>query len=299
MPTPFRQLLYTPIRIEAKDRYGSTSAGTSFVFQDVASPSEHQLFLVSNKHVVAGAEEGYLYFPTEGSDGRPVKGKPFFVRNDMFWMQWHGHPDPDVDVAVMPLSWQLDMIARGGTKVFLRPIALDEVAGPSTLESLDVTAPVLFVGFPNGMFDEKHYLPIFRRGYVATAPDYDFNGEPVFLIDASVFPGSSGSPVFTVGDTSIGGTPSMKLLGVIAAVYTQPAGGEILWRASPTVQEPVPMVDQVIDLGRVFKARCIRETIASFWEAQRKRAAAAAPGDARGGADVTQPVPIGAYFSLT
>lgn len=271
MPTPFRQLLYTPVRIEAKNREGGTSAGTSFVFRDSASPSGDQLFLVSNKHVVAGAEDGYLYFATEGPDGQPISGKPFFVRIDMFWMQWHGHPDPNVDVAVMPLSHQLDLIASSGTKAYLRPIALDEVADPGTLQNLDVTAPVLFVGFPNGMFDEAHYLPIFRRGYVATAPDIDFDGEPVFLIDASVFPGSSGSPVFTVGDSLLGGTPPMKLLGVVAAVYTQPTEGEILWRALPTVSEPVPKVDQMIDLGLVFKSRCIRESITSYWASQHGR----------------------------
>ena len=49
----------------------------------------------------------------------------------MFHMQWHGHPSKDVDVAVMPVSWQLDLIARGGKKAFLRPITLDEVADPS------------------------------------------------------------------------------------------------------------------------------------------------------------------------
>ncbi len=102
MPTPFRQLLHMPVRIEANDRHGGTGAGTSFVFRDAASPPESRLFLVSNKHVVAGAEEGYLYFATEGPDGQPVKGRPFFVRIDMFWMQWHGHPDSSVDVAVCP-----------------------------------------------------------------------------------------------------------------------------------------------------------------------------------------------------
>jgi len=226
---------------------------------------------VSNKHVVAGAEEGYLYFAREGSDGRPVLGEPFFVRNDMFWLQWHGHPDPKVDVAVMPLSWQLHLISKGGSKAFIRPISLDEVADPSTIENIDVTAPVLFVGFPNGMFDETHYLPIFRRGYVATAPDIDFNGEPVFLIDASVFPGSSGSPVFTVGESAVGGTPALKLLGVVAAVYTQPTEGEILWRSIPSVQEPFPQVEQMIDLGIVFKAKCIREAITSFWASRGER----------------------------
>ena len=272
MSTPVRQLLYTPVRIETKSRDGGTGAGTSFVFRDAASPPEHQLFLVSNKHVIEGAEEGYLYFAEIGPDSKPIVGEPFFVKIDMFWMQWHGHPDPDVDVAVMPLSWQLDLIAQGGNRAFLRPITLGEVADQNVLQNLDVTAPVLFVGFPNGMFDQKHYLPIFRRGYVATAPDLDFNGRPVFLIDASVFPGSSGSPVFTVGDSLIGGTPALKLLGIVAAVYTQPAEGRISWRPVPTNQEAISTVDQMIDLGIVFKARCIQETIMSFHEANRVRA---------------------------
>lgn len=116
------------------------------------------------------------------------------------------------------------------------------------------------------MFDEQHYLPIVRRGHIATSADLDFNGEPVFLIDASVFPGSSGSPVFTVGDSLIGGTPSLKLLGLISAVYTQSTDGHIYWMPAPVTQIPVPVIDQMIDLGVVFKARCICEAIASFWE---------------------------------
>jgi hypothetical protein len=43
-------------------------------------------------------------------------------------------------------------------------------------------------------------LPIsprfFRRGMTATPPQLDYCGRPTFLIDASVFGGSSGSPVF-------------------------------------------------------------------------------------------------------
>ena len=271
MPTPFKQLLYTAVRLETKFRDGSSGAGTSFVFRDAASPAGQDLFLVSNKHVVAGAEEAYLYFTEKNADNQPIVGTPFFLQNSMFWMQWHGHPDVNIDVSVMPLSWQLDLIAKDGKRAFLNPVTLDDVAPPSVFENLDVTAAVMFVGFPNGMFDEKHYLPIFRRGYVATSPDRDFNGAPVFLIDASVFPGSSGSPVFTVGDSLAGGTPALKLLGVVAAVYTQPTDGHISWYAAPTNQVPVPTVDQMIDLGVVFKVKCIRETIASFHESQMRK----------------------------
>lgn len=265
MPTPTKQLLYTSVRIETKFGDGSTGVGTSFVFRDSGSPEGQQLFLVSNKHVVAEAETGLVFFTKESANGEPLLGEPFFLKNDGFASQWHGHPDESVDVAVMPLSWQLDMIGKGGEIAHLRPVLAHEIAEPSIFENLDVSAPVLFVGFPDGMFDEKHYLPIVRRGYVATSPELDFNGQPVFLIDASVFPGSSGSPVFTVGDNLIGGTPALKLLGIISAVYTQATDGSISWQPAPTNQVPVPSIEQMIDLGVVFKARCIRETISSFW----------------------------------
>lgn len=271
MPTPTKQLLYTSVRIETTMRDGGKGAGTSFVFEDQASPPGQQLFLVSNKHVIEGVETAHIFFTPKDAMGEPRLGEPFIIKNDMFSMQWHGHPDENVDVAVMPLSWQLDMFAKSGQTAYLRPVSLDGVASPSVFENLDVTAPILFIGFPNGMFDEVHFLPIARRGSVATSPDLDFNGKPVFLIDASVFPGSSGSPVFTVGDGLAGGTPALKLLGIIAAVYTQATDGRISWKPAPVTQVPIPTIDQMIDLGVVYKVRCIRETITSFWRQHEKR----------------------------
>ena len=266
MPTPVKEFLYSVVRIETTNKYGAVSSGTSFVFKDSNSPSEHQLFLVSNKHVVSDAESGIVFLTNKDSNGSPILGDPFFLKNDEFAMQWHGHPNEDVDVSIMPLSWQLDMVAEGGSNAFLRPIILNDVASDDLFENLDVSAPILFIGFPNGMFDEKHYLPIVRRGYVATTPNLDFNGEPLFLIDASVFPGSSGSPVFTVGEQIIGGTPALKLLGIISAVYTQSIDGKISWVPAPSNQVPIPTIEQMIDLGVVFKARCIKETIHDFWQ---------------------------------
>jgi hypothetical protein len=270
MPTPVKSLLYTTVCLETESSDGSVGAGTAFLFRDQASPPEHQIFLVSNKHVVEGASKGRMFFTLRGSDGLPVLGDPFFLETDGFEGQWQGHPDAEVDVAVMPLSWQLDSIAKSGATAFLHPMTLDDVADPSVFDGLDVASPVLFVGYPNGMFDEKHYLPLVRRGYTASSPNLDYDGKPVFLIDASVFPGSSGSPVFTVGDNLIGGTPALKLLGLIAAVYTQDVDGSLEWRPVPTQTMPVPVIGQMIDIGVVFKVRCIREAITEFWRKQRE-----------------------------
>lgn len=265
MPTPVKEFLYSVVQIETTGKNGAISSGTSFVFKDLSSPIEHQLFLVSNKHVVSDAESGVVFLTKKDSNGMPILGDTIFLKNDGFAMQWYGHPEDNVDVSIMPLSWQLDLVAKDGSNVFLRPIILNDVAFDDVFDNLDVSAPILFIGFPNGMFDEKHYLPIVRRGYVATSPNLDFNGEPFFLIDASVFPGSSGSPVFTVGENIIGGTPALKLLGIVSAVYTQSTDGSISWIPAPSNMVPIPSIKQMIDLGIVFKVKCIEETIRDFW----------------------------------
>ncbi|MFR3321383.1 MAG: hypothetical protein ACLTSZ_09905 [Lachnospiraceae bacterium] len=55
---------------------------------------------------------------------------------------------------------------------------------------------ITFIGYPSGLYDSVNKLPIIRQGITATPIWNQFNGENVFLIDAGVFPGSSGSPVF-------------------------------------------------------------------------------------------------------
>jgi hypothetical protein len=271
--TQGRQLLFSTVRIETKSIQGEpVGAGTSFVFSDPDSDLGHELFLVSNKHVIESGWIGYLFFTGRGADGQPILGSPFFLKFDGFSSQWHGHPNPDVDVAVMPLSWQLDLIAKDNQEAFLTPIVSADVSTEEDLEAIDIASPVLFVGYPNGMFDQKHYTPIVRQGFVATPPELDYDGEPVFLIDASVFPGSSGSPVFAYKQSWDGNVVNAKLLGVISAVYTQRTDGEIEWVPAPTNIVPVPSVDQMIDLGVVFKARLIRETIADFWRTSRGHA---------------------------
>jgi hypothetical protein len=169
----------------------------------------------------------------------------------------------------MPLSWLLDITGKDQQEAFVVPITPDDL-DTSEHDDIDVVRPILFVGYPNGMFDHKHFTPIVRQGAIATPPELDFNDEPVFLIDASVFPGSSGSPVFSYARSFKGQIVSVKLLGVISSVYTQRTDGRIEWIPAPTQSEPVPSISQMIDLGVVLKAHLVRETIADFWRSQRR-----------------------------
>ncbi len=60
-----------------------------------------------------------------------------------------------------------------------------------------VGADVLVVGYPDGFYDEHNRFPIVKSGIVASRWGGWFDGEPYFLIDAKLFPGSSGSLVIS------------------------------------------------------------------------------------------------------
>ncbi len=56
--TFLKQLLFSTVRIEADtDDAGKKSVGTGFLVAKKISDSEQQIFLITNKHVIARADE--------------------------------------------------------------------------------------------------------------------------------------------------------------------------------------------------------------------------------------------------
>lgn len=266
--TTAQQLLFNTVPIEIHDENGDMmGSGTSFAMSHTFPDYGEELFLVTNKHVVEGGFTGYLYF-TEVENGIPNIGKPFFVKNDPFFeIGWHGHPLEDVDVTVMPISWMLEMMGQDGSVAFLKNVSTSIIPDAAYLNALDALEDILFIGYPNGMFDKTNYTPILRVGTTATPVQLDWEGRPIFLIDASVFPGSSGSPVFYLEQSPTGRrNAEPKLLGIVSAVFFRSSAGDIELVPAPTTVVPIAHFQEMIDLGVVFKSHLILETIQSFWE---------------------------------
>jgi hypothetical protein len=141
------------------------------------------------------------------------------------------------------------------------------------IDSLDAIEPVTFIGYPNALYDTFNMTPIARRGWTATPIALDYGGAPKFLIDASVFPGSSGSPVFIFDSGGFGAKEGafvvgsrLFLVGIVAAVHYYKTTGEILTATA----QPQVHVDEMIDLGIVYKTRTIVETIDALLATHRK-----------------------------
>jgi hypothetical protein len=87
------------------------------------------------------------------------------------------------------------------------------------LDLVEMGAPVLIVGFPLGVHDTLHRLPLARQSVIASAFGIRFQGKGCFLTDARLHRGTSGAPVVArkaAGRDGRGDFPWM-LLGVHSA----------------------------------------------------------------------------------
>lgn len=267
------QLFFTTVRIDTVAKNGDKGSGTGFLFLynlgDFAAP-----FIVTNKHVVDGMESGALTF--QQRDGETLCLGHGFRMAIMDWQNaWFMHPSSDVDIAVCPLApIEKNIKDVYGIDLFYRCINMDLIPDDDKVKELDAIESVTFLGYPNGIWDSKNLLPVARRGTTASPIEVDFEGKPCFLIDASVFGGSSGSPVFIFNQGTwsgrngvVMGQSRLMFIGVIAGVYYRTNLNEIISVAIPTQVQPMVPQQEMIDLGIVFKARTVVETIEAYLKA--------------------------------
>ena len=261
--TAAEQLFFSTVRLEH-----AGGVGTSFIVQHAWAEDKQGLFLVTNKHVIAGATKARFFFTlAEGTNAKI--GDIVEIALDEFEQGWTGHPDDAVDVAAAPLVPLLNQLDKEGRQPFIKAIPTTIVPTvEQASKELDAIEEVFFIGYPIGIYDTVNLLPVARRGTTATPFSLDYCGKPAFLIDASVFPGSSGSPVliFNKGSYSPreGGVvvaSRVLLLGIVASVLVHEQDGKLDFIDVPTTLTPRVRTPELADLGIVFKSRTIVETI--------------------------------------
>lgn len=260
------QLMYSTIRIECDLGGGAISTGTGFLFRFLEENDKFIPAIVTNKHVVKGAVNGSFIFTLADDNGNPLNNKHEKFRFNNFENLWIMHPDPSVDLCIMPIAPILTNAMNKGVNLFF--ISLDKSLIPSTEEINNLTAmeDIIMIGYPNGIWDSVNNLPILRRGVTATHPKIDYEGKQEFMIDAACYPGSSGSPVlllnigsFPMRDGGIAMGNRIKLLGALYAGPQHTARGDIKIMNIPVRQEPVSISRIPNNLGIVIKASKIMD----------------------------------------
>jgi hypothetical protein len=212
--------------------------------------------LITAKHVVIDRETGkikdgnmHVFFNLKsgGIGKRTILGI-----KDGFNVDWVFHKNDEIDIAVIPfgLNHEKDDVKVIPEDLFLLPDRLFELYD------------VFFLSYQPGIELRDKVSPIFRSGTISI-----INEDKTFFVDASAFPGNSGSPVFlkpspirfdeegiSIGGDQLGG----KFIGIIGEYipYTEVA-------ISIQTGRPRVVFEENTGLSKVWTVGFVKEIIES------------------------------------
>lgn len=258
------QLALSTVRVKCSNDDGTQSLGTSF-YHEISLDGRNIPLLVTNRHVT----EGFQNIEIMMTGARSARTATPAQRERMTFGNLPSivvnHPSPEVDLCTIFLG---PIVAGYPTGHFeLTSFSVDTFVNAKIETEMGFAESVLVVGYPQGFWDENLNLPLFRRGITSTPAMVDYNGEPKFLIDCSIFPGSSGSPVFLynyptfVQDRTLQVGEQVAFLGVVSAVMIYNAAGEVVENPVPTAINHPVNARVPNNLGVVVKASKVTELL--------------------------------------
>ncbi|QFU83396.1 S1 family peptidase [Natronorubrum aibiense] len=186
------------------------------------------------------------YDPLNPTNVSREKVDLFDSNGDPLWIE---HPNSDVDVIAIPLRVDLSVThSKPYSKSNFVPSDVEILGGDSAMA----------IGYPKGLYDSDTYFPVIRDGLIATPPHVDYKNLPVFLMDAKMHGGTSGSPVLTQpsplqrtqsGISMMSGTPAY-LLGIHS-------GPEY----APLPRDGTEEYDPNLDLNMVWHVEVLEELL--------------------------------------
>lgn len=257
------QIPHTTLRIVARDKEGNVSYGTGFLFEFKYEGKGKVRALITNKHVVEDTSELDVHITLAGDNKAPIVGKHEKIVLEGLPNGVVRHPSSNIDLCAMPIDTVIETFLKKNKNIYLKAFDKSHLPRDEDMSLMLPFEKILMIGYPNGLWDEVNNLPLFRSGTLASIPEYDFNGQEIFVIDAACFPGSSGSPVLSAelgstvsrdGNVKIGQL-RMQLLGILYAGPVIDVEGDIITRPIPTHKQPITTSKHMINLGYVIKSK--------------------------------------------
>lgn len=226
--------------------------------------------LVTNRHVIYPKVDGKVYLIEKMTFGireivnDEIKWIPITLSRNEIIARTKLHNNPCVDVVVIDVSDIIHKIINDyKDRNLMIPTALTGSNLPENQPlTIDVTTDIIVASYPKGFYDEVNKFPIVKSGIIASAWNYNFNGNPLFEIDAQLFPGSSGGLVISKPQNiaMIDGQlkQSMSKQFVFLGVYS----GEYTWEENVQHKDgSVEKIKRSYGLGNVWYSYLIPEII--------------------------------------
>ncbi len=199
--------------------------GTGFVFayfkeQTSENKKKYSFYIVTNKHVIRNQKQ--IIFRFSADNNGPAKDFPVQLIRNMQQV-WTGHPDPNIDVAV--INFNITNVKNHGTKIgFFRSDSQVMHSQKMKENGIYEGGSVFAMGYPMGLVNVDRQYVIVRNGSIARIRDMYDKLSRDFIVDAFVFPGNSGGPVLSkpegigIKGTTINTTSA--LIGMVKSYIT-------------------------------------------------------------------------------
>ncbi len=252
------QLMFNTVRISTSTGRGTGSFFNFKVLNRIVP------VIVTNKHVVNNKTKETVAFKVHLKDPQGGATENLEVT---YTADWIFHPEVDLCFCYAASLFE-EVKKRFNKEVFSIVNTEENIYSPEKLLDLNALEELVMVGYPIGLSDESHNYPIFRRGYTAAHPGVDFNQDGIGLIDMACLPGSSGSPVCILNETSyhdaknhsVNFNPRFILLGFQFAIPVYNASGQLVIQPAPTANSVITTTTQIpTNLGYYVKAHKLLE----------------------------------------
>ncbi|MFT4102145.1 MAG: trypsin-like peptidase domain-containing protein [Burkholderiaceae bacterium] len=183
-------LLLTTTRIDTFAGSRALTSASGFFFR-----RDHRLFVVSNRHVFADAPSSHhpdrieitLHTDPHDPTRYVIVSLPLHRDGVDLWRETDDGGNA-ADVAVIEIP-----AARLPAEALLR--AFDETHLEPRGEDIMIGDALTIPGFPIGLHDAIHHLPVARSASIASAYGVRFRQQDCFLTDGRTHRGSNGAPV--------------------------------------------------------------------------------------------------------
>jgi len=209
----FDEMLYGMTTIINTNLSTRSASGSGFFYNALAArdPSKtgaqwrniEGTWLVTNRHVALYKINDTEYLPDNfifnlrQVINDTVEWLPIILTKDELQKRLKVHSNKDIDVAVIDVADLIIEKAKAGIPLMnFAGLTSDHLPGNSPL-TINTGDDILVAGYPRSYYDRANKFPIVKSGIISTKWGANFDGNPYFLIDSKLFPGSSGSIVLT------------------------------------------------------------------------------------------------------
>lgn len=255
--------------------YTETSAGN----QQIQGPHWEKIekyWLITNRHVLFPKLDGKaehlidrLTFNLRQIINGKIEWFPIELNKEQLVEQVLLHNNEKIDVVAIDVTKQISEAKitsiKSSNNNIIPPSLLTKNNLPDNQPlTIDVTTDIIVASYPKGFYDEFNKFPIIKSGIIASGWGFNFNGDPLFEIDAQLFPGSSGGLVISKptniaminGKLSTAQDKQFVLLGIYS--------GEYFWKEKIKMSDGHDeTMERSYGLGNVWYSYLIPEIISS------------------------------------